>query len=57
MSRLKRPISDPIYDEIERPIDVDSNPLPENQYFTDDNKQNPYYTDDNKQNNYVAVDP
>lgn len=57
MSRLKRPISDPIYDEIERPIDVDSNPLPENQYFTDDNKQNAYYTDDNKQNNYVAVDP
>lgn len=57
MSKLKRPIRDPLYDEITRPIDVDSNPLPDNQYFTDDNTQNAYYTDDNKQNNYVAVDP
>lgn len=57
MSKLKRPIFDPLYDEIERPIDVDGNPLPDNQLFSDDNKQNPYYTDDNKMNNYVAEDP
>ena len=56
MSKLKRVIKDPLFEDIERPINVDSNPLPENQYFTDDNTQNAYYTDDNKDNNYVAVD-
>lgn len=57
MSKLKRPIRDPLYDELYRPINDDSNPLPDNQLFNDDNKQNPYYTDDNKMNNYVTVDP
>jgi len=58
MSKLKRVIKDPIFEDIERPINVDSgDPLPDNQYFTDDDIQNPYYTDDDRNNNYVAVDP
>lgn len=56
MSKLKRVIRDPFFEDIERPINVDSNLLPENQYFTDDNKKNTYYTDDNKNNNYVVED-
>jgi len=57
MSKLKRVIKDPIFEDIERPINGGSNPLPDNQYFTNDDIQNPYYTDDDRNNNYVAVDP
>lgn len=57
MSKLRRPIKDPLTEDIERPINVDSTDLPENQYFTDDTVNNAYYTNDDKNNNYVAVDP
>ena len=57
MSKLRRPIRDPLTEDIERPIDGGGNLLPPNQYFTDDAANDPYFVDDNKDNNFIVVDP
>ena len=56
MSKLRRIIEDPIHSDIERPINVTTTQLPDNQYFNDDAENKPYYTNTDKTNNYVSVD-
>lgn len=56
MSKLRRPLKDPLTEDIERPINIDAGGYPENQYFTNDDKTNAYFTNDDKTNNYVTTD-
>lgn len=57
MAKLRRPIQDPVTEDIERPIEGDSGGYPDGQYFTNDDMTNAYFTNDDKSNNYLYADP
>lgn len=56
MSKLNRIIGDPLFDDIQRPINATESLYPQYQYFSDDNTQDAYFIDDNKLKPYTAVD-